>query len=107
MQTWYVEFPTFQYNEDVKELARKNNLKIIDSKFQGNEKQCDNPPKLTLVGEEKAPKKTLLDLYNEDKNIVDTLKEKALKSLCKSLDIEYTNEEEIREHLKALEPLSE
>ena len=29
MQTWFLEFPTFQYNEDVKDLARKNNLKII------------------------------------------------------------------------------
>ena len=38
---WYVEFPTFQYNEDVKDLARKNNLKIIDAIFQGDNKQCD------------------------------------------------------------------
>ena len=49
MQIWYVEFPTFQYNEDVKELARKNNLKIIDARFQGDNKQCDKPPKLTKI----------------------------------------------------------
>ena len=48
MQIWYVEFPTFQYNEDVKDLARKNNLKIIDARFQGKNKQCEKAPKLTL-----------------------------------------------------------
>lgn len=57
MKIWYVEFPTYQYNEDVKELARKNNLKIVDAVFQGNNKQCDNPPKLTLIGEKKSTKK--------------------------------------------------
>lgn len=49
---WYVKFPTSRYKEDVKVLARKNNLKIIDVKFQGKEKQCNNPPKLTLVKED-------------------------------------------------------
>ena len=46
---WYVEFPTFQYNEDVEDIARKNNLKIIDAIFQGENKQCDKPPKLTKI----------------------------------------------------------
>lgn len=59
MKIWYVEFPTYQYNEDVKELARKNNLKIVDAIFQGTDKQCDNPPKLTLIGEK--PKSTKKD----------------------------------------------
>ena len=55
---WYVEFPTFQYNEDVKDLARKNNLKIIDSRFQDDNKQCEKAPKLTLkVKPEKADNK--------------------------------------------------
>ena len=55
---WYVEFPTFQYNEDVKDLARKNNLKIIDARFQGDNKQCEKAPKLTLkVKPEKADNK--------------------------------------------------
>ena len=106
MQIWYVEFPTFQYNEDVKDLARKNNLKIIDARFQGKNKQCDNAPKLTKAGE-KSNKKTLVEQYNEDKNIVDTLNLKDLKKLCKDLDIEFTEESEIREHLKVTEPLSE
>ena len=58
MQIWYVEFPTFQYNEDVKDLARKNNLKIIDARFQGDNKQCEKAPKLTLkVKPEKADNK--------------------------------------------------
>ena len=32
---------------------------------------------------------------------------KDLKKLCKDLDIEFTEEAEIREHLKVTEPLSE
>ena len=53
----HVECPTVQYNEDVKERARKNNLKIIDARFQGDNKQCDKPPKLTKIkgSEEKEP----------------------------------------------------
>lgn len=58
------------------------------------------------LGLKKEVKKTLLELYNEDKNIVDTLNEKQLKSLCKSLDILFTTVEEIKEHLKTLEPLN-
>lgn len=54
---WYVEFPTYRYVEDVKELARKNGLKIIDAKFQGENKQCEKAPKLTLKKEgTEAPK---------------------------------------------------
>ena len=45
---WYVNFPTFQYKENVKEIAIKNNLKIIDARFQGENKQCEKAPKLTL-----------------------------------------------------------
>lgn len=51
---WYVIFPTFQYVEDVKELARKRGLKIIDAKFQGDKEQCEKAPKLTLKKDEKA-----------------------------------------------------
>lgn len=49
MKIWYVEFPTYQYNEDVKELARKNNLKIVDAIFQGENEQCAKPPKITKI----------------------------------------------------------
>lgn len=50
---------------------------------------------------------SLLDQYNEDRNIVDTLNVKDLKSLCKELDIKYTKEDEIREHLKTMEVLED
>lgn len=43
---WYVEFPTYQYNEDVKELAKKNGLKIIDAQFDAGNGEKD-VPKLT------------------------------------------------------------
>jgi aspartyl-tRNA synthetase len=55
--TWYVNFPLFQYEEDVKDLAKKHNLKIIDAKFQGNNLQAKNAPELTIKGQEK-PKRT-------------------------------------------------
>lgn len=104
-EIWYVEFPTYKYKEDVKELAQRNNLKIVDAIFQGKNKQCEKAPKLTLIDEVKEDKKTLLEQYNEDKNVVDTFNEKQLKSICKSLDIQFTTVEEIKEHLKTLEPL--
>lgn len=52
-------------------------------------------------------KQDLLELYNEDSSIVDTLNLKDLKKLCKLLDIKFTNEAKIREHLKSTEPLEE
>ena len=49
-QIWLVGFPTHQYKEDVKLLARKNNLKVIDAKFDKSinpELIAKNAPKLT------------------------------------------------------------
>lgn len=58
MEVWFVEFPTYKYVEDVKELAKKAGLRIIDAKFQGNHKQCAKPPKLTLKDDKSLPKRT-------------------------------------------------
>ena len=55
LKTWFVGFPTYQYNENVKELARKHGLKIVDSKFQGATAQAENAPKLTPKTAKKAP----------------------------------------------------
>ncbi len=44
---WYVEFPTSQYKEDVKALARKNDLRIRDARYKGENKQVANAPELT------------------------------------------------------------
>lgn len=49
---WLVEHPTWQYNEDVQELAAKNMLQIIDSNF------ADSYSKEQLVSEKEAPKLT-------------------------------------------------
>ena len=54
---------------------------------------------------EELQTKSLVELYNEDRNIIDTLNIKDLKKLCKDLDVKFTNETEIREHLKAMEVL--
>ncbi len=51
--------------------------------------------------------KSLVELYNEDRNIIDTLNVKELKQLCKDLDIKFTKEDEIREHLKTMEVLED
>lgn len=49
-KAWLIEFPTFQYNEDVKELARKANLIIYDKRFADQipvDMVEKSPPKLT------------------------------------------------------------
>lgn len=56
MKIWYVKFPTDMYVENVKEVAKANGLKIIDAKFQEDNKQCDNAPKLTVISEVVVPK---------------------------------------------------
>lgn len=45
---WYVQFPTYQYAEDVQTLAAEQGLRIVDARFQGDANQCDNAPALTL-----------------------------------------------------------
>ena len=56
-QVWYVEFPSYRYNEDIKDLARMNNLRILDIRFQGDNKQCAKAPKLSLKAEYKPTEK--------------------------------------------------
>ena len=48
-KVWFVDFPTHQYKEDVVELAKAKNLKIIDGKFKGSFdcEEEEKPPKLT------------------------------------------------------------
>ena len=47
---WYVEFPTYQYNEDVQALAKEHGLTIIDARFDASD-GVKNPPLLTKKGE--------------------------------------------------------
>ena len=49
---WFVEFPTHQYKEDVKELAYDNRLEIVDARFKSS-----IDPKLA-VSDKDAPKLT-------------------------------------------------
>lgn len=58
-KVWLVPHPTSQFNEDVKRLARKNELTIIDAKFKDqidSKAVAENPPKLTKVAKPKAEK---------------------------------------------------
>lgn len=45
---WFVKFPTYVYVQDVKQVARKNDLRIVDARFQGDQKQVEKAPTLTL-----------------------------------------------------------
>lgn len=49
MKKWFVKFPTYQYKEDVKKLAKENGLILTDSKFDDGTGATD-VPKLTLKG---------------------------------------------------------
>ena len=84
---WYVEFPTYQYNEDVKQLAKKNGLKIIDAQFDAGDGEKD-VPKLTKIGD-----KQVKDVSKLIAN-VDKLKEKGLKELAEHFEIEFVSIEE-------------
>ena len=46
-KVWWVDFPTYQYVEDVKKIAKERGLKIIDSRFKGKSRQVANAPELT------------------------------------------------------------
>jgi hypothetical protein len=50
---WLVSFPLFKYKDDVKDLARKANLKIVDARFKSAYK-----PEM-VIAEAEAPKLTL------------------------------------------------
>ena len=56
---WLVEFPTSQYNEDVKAVASAACLRIIDARFKDQFSESDlakNPPSITKIGEKKKRK---------------------------------------------------
>ena len=97
MKKWFIKFPTFQYQEDVKALAKKHSLKIIDMKFQGSESQCENAPALTL----KSKKQIIAErgLSSEEANVIlNSLTTKTpaddVKSLAKFAGIEYTTSQD-------------
>jgi len=46
--TWFVKFPTYKYKEDVKDLARKMGIKVVDSRYQSDMEQLPDAPKLTI-----------------------------------------------------------
>ena len=48
---WFISFPTHQYVEDVRELAREHNLKIIDARFDDGT-GAEDTPELTLKSAE-------------------------------------------------------
>lgn len=61
-KVWLLDFPVSRYNEDVKALARQNDLVIYDAKFRDSIDPAQveqNPPKLTEKGKKKRAKKAV------------------------------------------------
>lgn len=94
---WFVEFPTFQYNENVKALAREKGLTIIDAYFDDGTGEKD-VPKLTKKGEIADVKGANIDKMIEN---LDKLKAPSLKILAEHFGVEYTNVDETREAIRA------
>ena len=91
---WYVKFPTYQYNEDVKALAKKQGLIIIDARFDDGKGETD-VPKLTKKGEHGTIEENEPNFDELVKNLP-SLKAKELEALTEHLGIEYTNADETR-----------
>ncbi len=53
-EVWYLSHPMSLYREDAKALAKQAGIRIIDSKFQGDNPQCSFPPNLTLKNNESS-----------------------------------------------------
>lgn len=94
---WFVEFPTFQYNENVKALAMEKGLTIIDAYFDDGTGEKD-VPKLTKKGEIADVKGANIDKMIEN---LDKLKAPSLKTLAEHFGVEYTNVDETREAIRA------
>lgn len=57
---WFVEFPTFRYNEDAVELAKINRLVIVDARYKNDpigNFAAAKVPELTLKAEYAPTKK--------------------------------------------------
>ena len=97
---WFVKFPTWKYNEDVKDLARRKGLKIVDAKFQGDEDQCKDAPKLTVKDEYAADELKANFDPQEALSRIGSLKADELKLLATAAGVEYTNVDETRAAIK-------
>lgn len=79
LKNWYVDFPTYRYNEDVVALAQQNGLIIIDAalvQVSDRVNVTDNPPALTLKAQY-APKKAAAKLAEPEPVKAETTPPKA------------------------------
>jgi len=69
VEIWLVPHPTYQYNENVQELARQHKLTVIDARHKGsiNLDLVVDGPKLTIKGEKpkKKPVKSTAEKANQ------------------------------------------
>ena len=105
MKKWVIEFPTYQYKQDVKALAKENGLKIVDARYQGNEPQCDNAPSLTLKSQKqlKAEAEESVissELANKLVKNLNSISAEEVKALAKYLKMEYTTKDETLDAIK-------
>lgn len=93
---WYVEFPTYQYNEDVKALAREKGLTIVDAQFDDG-KGVKDAPELTKKVDNVDDGEVL---SKDDKKFnalivkLDVLKDKEIEFCAKHLGFEFTTKDE-------------
>ena len=66
---WYVDFPTYQYNEDVQELAKASGARILDARFDDG--TGSELPKLTLKN---SGKSKVIETPKADETIYDVYK---------------------------------
>lgn len=98
---WFVKFPVWRYNEDVKVLARKGGFRVVDAKFQDGREQCKDAPKLTV--KEEYALDELKASFDPQEAIarIGSLKADELKLLAAAAGVTYTNVDETRAAIKA------
>lgn len=53
---WFVEFPLYQYEQDVVALAQENGLTIVDARFDDGTGVTD-APEIVRIGESKPSRR--------------------------------------------------
>lgn len=97
MKKWYIDFPLYQYKENVKSLAKERGLKIVDSKFQGNNPQCDSCPTLTLKSKRQIKQeatKISSEEANKLFNNISSINAEEVKALANYLSLPYTTKDD-------------
>ena len=78
MKTWYLKFPTYQYNENAVQLAKEAGFRIIDAKYADGQKSDAGHPVVTVKGE--SPKVIVEDIEQDVEEVVEAPKKRTRKT---------------------------